>query len=299
MKKSKLVKIVIPFYFLGVATLARAQEPLPETFFPLQIGNQWGMVSTDPPPMYYTQSYSVGDTSRFEDQLFYRSRYSFFFLGNKDYFRVDSLGNFVVRRQDTTTEYFNFNMQPGDSLVFFDPDFPDTGYTACIQRREVTNFLGKRGIQIDFFMDFSQSLPEAEKYISFQQGVGPVAYTFTIHDLPMKLKWAMIDGKIYGDTTRAVGDPRNLKITHFALEQNYPNPFNASTIISYHLQKPAKVTLRLYNLLGEEIKTLFDGENAVGVHKVIFNADDCPSGIYFYNLKTDAFSISRKLVIQK
>ncbi len=71
---------------------------------------------------------------------------------------------------------------------------------------------------------------------------------------------------------------------NFSLEQNYPNPFNPATTISFNLPVESKVTLKIFDLLGQEIKTLIDNSLTAGNHQVKFNADELNSGIYFYQI---------------
>ncbi len=72
----------------------------------------------------------------------------------------------------------------------------------------------------------------------------------------------------------------------FSLKQNYPNPFNPSTVISYSLSVPSSVTLKVFNLLGQEIVTLLDNEEYnAGEHEVEFDASNLASGVYYYKLE--------------
>jgi len=86
---------------------------------------------------------------------------------------------------------------------------------------------------------------------------------------------------------------------NFELSQNYPNPFNPSTTISFNLHKSGVVTLRVYNLMGEEIKTLVEGYREAGIYTVKFNAEGHPSGMYLYRLSTNDFTETKKMLFMK
>ncbi len=85
----------------------------------------------------------------------------------------------------------------------------------------------------------------------------------------------------------------------FILNQNYPNPFNPVTTIGFSLETSSTISLKIYNLAGQVVETLAEGFYSPGQHHVQWNASNQPSGIYFYELQTDGFSIKRKLVLQK
>ena len=70
----------------------------------------------------------------------------------------------------------------------------------------------------------------------------------------------------------------------FSISQNYPNPFNPSTVIKFALPTDAKVSLKVYNILGVEVSTLINNNLTAGVHEAKFNASNLNSGIYFYNI---------------
>jgi hypothetical protein len=81
------------------------------------------------------------------------------------------------------------------------------------------------------------------------------------------------------------------------LHQNYPNPFNPSTTISYELPARSHVTLKVFNVLGQEAATLENGEVQAGRHQVRWNADGLPSGMYFYQLRANSFMETRKMLL--
>lgn len=83
------------------------------------------------------------------------------------------------------------------------------------------------------------------------------------------------------------------------LYQNYPNPFNSTTNISFEIPRTMHVNLKIYDLFGREIKTLFFERKQAGKYKVFFKAESLPSGLYIYRLKSENFSISRKLLLIK
>lgn len=85
--------------------------------------------------------------------------------------------------------------------------------------------------------------------------------------------------------------------TAYMLEQNYPNPFNPSTVISYQIPQAAKVTLKVYNIIGKEIATLVNGYRSEGKHTVKFNASNLPSGMYICELRANDFAASRKMLL--
>lgn len=85
----------------------------------------------------------------------------------------------------------------------------------------------------------------------------------------------------------------------FELQQNYPNPFNPSTIIKFAIPKESKVSLKVYNLLGQEISTLLNQELKAGSYEVDFKASNLASGIYFYSIEAGSFSATKKMMLLK
>ena len=77
--------------------------------------------------------------------------------------------------------------------------------------------------------------------------------------------------------------------TVFSLEQNYPNPFNPTTTIKYQIPELSFVTLKVYDVLGNEIATLVNEEKTAGNYEVDFDATILTSGIYFYRLQSASF----------
>ena len=83
------------------------------------------------------------------------------------------------------------------------------------------------------------------------------------------------------------------------LKQNYPNPFNPTTTIEFDLPERSYVELNIYNMLGVKLTTLMQGEKDAGTYSVKFNASKYPSGIYIYELQTDKFKQTKKMIYLK
>ncbi len=97
----------------------------------------------------------------------------------------------------------------------------------------------------------------------------------------------------------------NLLPNKFYLSQNYPNPFNPSTTIKFSIPvslsgvEGSLVTIKIYNALGEEVAVLFDKEFSTGTYEVEWNATGFPSGVYFYQLQTNGFLATKKMLLLK
>jgi pectinesterase len=87
--------------------------------------------------------------------------------------------------------------------------------------------------------------------------------------------------------------------TEYRLAQNYPNPFNPSTTIKYDLIKPGRVTITVYNLLGEKIMTLVNADQPAGYHAVVLDGGRLASGIYFYRIESGNFCKTKKMMLLK
>ena len=85
----------------------------------------------------------------------------------------------------------------------------------------------------------------------------------------------------------------------FSLSQNYPNPFNPSTTIRYALPARTRVTLTVFNTLGQQVATLVEGEMEAGHHEVKFDASNLASGPYLYRLCAGGYVQARKLLLLK
>jgi hypothetical protein len=87
--------------------------------------------------------------------------------------------------------------------------------------------------------------------------------------------------------------------TSYSLDQNFPNPFNPSTTIDYSVPEVSFITLKVFDVLGNEIETLVNEEKPVGRYEINFDASSLPSGVYFYKLRGGNFVDTKKMILLK
>ncbi|HVO72665.1 MAG TPA: family 43 glycosylhydrolase [Ignavibacteriaceae bacterium] len=102
----------------------------------------------------------------------------------------------------------------------------------------------------------------------------------------------------FGEISVDVNQMKKLP-TEFRLSQNYPNPFNPTTQINYSVPKSSFITLKVYNVLGEEVRTLFEGFKQRGNYRAIFDAKGLSSGIYIYQMRSENFVDTKKTILLK
>jgi hypothetical protein len=119
--------------------------------------------------------------------------------------------------------------------------------------------------------------------------------------------WMRLDGNNLSVWTALLNDSAIVPVQEFvqqknkfSLAYNYPNPFNPLTTIHYTLFTSALVSLKVYNILGQEVATLLNNEAmGEGMHEVQFDASGLPSGVYFYRMQAGEFSATKKLLLMK
>ena len=140
-------------------------------------------------------------------------------------------------------------------------------------------FVGGRG---------TTTTPQVYSYTDNLPGASLVTYYY-------RLKQVDFNGAYkYSGTVEAEFGP-----SEFTLSQNYPNPFNPTTSISYQLPVNSFVSLKVYDVLGNEVSTLVNEQKAAGEYSAVFNASALGSGVYFYVLKAGNFLQSRKMMLVK
>jgi photosystem II stability/assembly factor-like uncharacterized protein len=184
-----------------------------------------------------------------------------------------------------------------------------TSFTAQLVDRDVilnwttATELNNQGFDVEHSLD-NQSFSK----IGFVPGFGTTSemksYSFRVSDIQSGVQYYRIkqidfDGTstIYNSVEVTGSLPNN-----FVLDQNHPNPFNPSTTISFSLPLEAKVNIKLFNMLGQEVAQITEKEFQAGIHSVDFNAASLSSGAYIYTLEAiglngEIFKSSRKMLL--
>jgi Secretion system C-terminal sorting domain len=186
-----------------------------------------------------------------------------------------------------------------------------------------------KGVQIEF-----ENFYDDQDWIDINTSLGKGYFNKTTHSLKVLLydqdgiKTEEAGKNFLADIAAHISNPENIKIKNlvivdknnnsirdkkteviygtpgslpqgFCLYQNYPNPFNPTTTIQYSIPTSLYVTLKLYDVLGNEIKTLVNEEKSRGIYSVFLNSDNLASGFYVYKLEAGNFSDSKKLILLK
>jgi hypothetical protein len=182
-------------------------------------------------------------------------------------------------------------------------------FTASVNNSEINllwstaSELNNRGFEIE------RSINDADNFVTigFVEGESTSTeinyYSFTDHPdfsgksvLYYRLKQVDFDGTYsYSDIVQVTYDVPST----FVLNQNFPNPFNPSTSITYFVPKESFVTIKIYDFLGREVKTLVNNFLSTGSYEILFDASDLTSGTYFYTMIAENYSNTKKMIILK
>ena len=152
--------------------------------------------------------------------------------------------------------------------------------------------------------DLPVTTPKANLLFAFDPSAGP-GYVWHCHivdheDNEMMRPYAVLPNPSRGLSARSLASPASGKMPgQFRLEPSFPNPFNPSTWIGYELAEESHVVLRVYNVLGEEVRTLVDETQSAGLKSVRFDVGSLPGGVYVYRLQAGTFVDTKKVVLMK
>ena len=208
-----------------------------------------------------------------------------------DYERVDSLSGDVYTYDPDQGEIqmHNLFVLPGDTVLSFGEPFvfadwyPDTVLNYPTHTQYFTS--GVRSYYLSKDLGLTRFKDESDE--NYEE----------------RLVYAVIDGVEYGQPV-SIGHTSETLPRTLVLEQNYPNPFNPETVIGFALPNRSQVTLEVYNLLGQKVKTLFNGVLPAGHHQVTWNGTDAQgrpvaSGVYIYRLNAGEKQQVRKMILMR
>lgn len=122
---------------------------------------------------------------------------------------------------------------------------------------------------------------------------------FSIYFWDLQTGWLSADWGRLAKYVGVTGVEKNTSPDNFSLEQNYPNPFNPGTKINYSIKENSFVTLKVFDVLGNEISILVNEEKPAGNYSIDFNAKSLSNGIYFYSITAGDFSSVKKMILLK
>ena len=197
-------------------------------------------------------------------------------------------------------DYVNFHWYIADSMAFGEAA---KFLHSATDLQPITNEMGQRDLSPNTVVQLLTKVVElnlayAVWYsIDTYSGGDTTAYALQNPDGTLRQ-----NGRAFRDFIRSltsVEDGSRVHPEEFRLYQNYPNPFNPTTTIRFSLPRREHTMLKVFDVLGREIKTLVDGELNFGEHSVVFDAKNLPSGVYFYRLGTPTFSQTKSMGVLK
>ncbi|MDO9547764.1 MAG: T9SS type A sorting domain-containing protein, partial [Candidatus Marinimicrobia bacterium] len=269
------------------------------SFFPMHVGDKW-VYKVDPGDDDYAFYYYyeiVMDTVDSQNRHWFGRKCGdsgdIWFYTITDSFEVV----YGFPDSDIVNLKYKLNAKPGDKwliygdyesgIVFMVDTIYDLGSGSAIMKIDEWNW-----------DNYERTLWSSSRFLKTGFGlvkiwweVGPSEY----------LIGAIIDGVVYGNPSEIEQEKFTLAYD-FNLYQNYPNPFNSSTSIQYALPRNGFVRIAIYNISGQLVKTLVNGDRSVGTHTVSWDGIDergrgVGSGIYFYCLQTGDFRSTKKLAL--
>jgi hypothetical protein len=189
-----------------------------------------------------------------------------------------------------------------------------TSFTAGLTGKTITlnwttaSEINNRGFEIERAIRKTVQIEDIHwRTVGFKKGSGTTTekklYTFSdniseISDelIVYRLKQLDFDGSF--EYSNEIMVENNLPIG-FSLEQNYPNPFNPTTNFKFRIAEPGLVSLKVFDVLGNEVVTLLNEERPAGIYKVVFSGEQLSSGIYYYTLQAGKSNQTMKMILLK
>ena len=259
--------------------------------YPLHVGNCW---------QYDVSGWGPVSSARIEkDTLMPNGQHYaqiFYDATTVGYYERQAGNKVFLYNKQTQNEdlWYDFSLSTGDTVNSI-PNGSDTT-DIFFSYYHVDTLFGTNRRQWGFWIDHARHFIDDEQAIEITDSLGVTDITMCFGF--STLRGAIINGITYGTVTNIGNNPEPFP-SRFQLQQNYPNPFNPQTKISFSVPKESFITLKIFDVLGREVATLMNEKKPVGEYSVPWNADNVPSGVYFYKLLAGDFVETKKMVFVK
>jgi hypothetical protein len=268
------------FYFFLLSLFGQIMFAQTDTsFFPLHVGNYWRLSNNQE----HFEWKIIGDTV-------FKNRGKYFVLnagGGIEYLRKAENGDIIIYSPACDTEYVKYPFSlytgtiPGNYLIRVPyKGFSKEGCSINVPWFEVIISAQNKFILSELCCDWY-----------FTKGIGLSGYRPCLDSYSLE-SYYVHNGSLSVSSGSVVVDK-------YVLSQNYPNPFNPSTKIAYTLPEEGFVSLKVYDMLGREVKVLVKEFKKSGTYEIEFDAGDLSSGLYLYKLNCNNFTDSKKMNLLK
>jgi hypothetical protein len=285
--------------------------PVPEeilAYYPLKVGNKWiynysfaDWIMGGYSDIYYREV--ISDKIQPNGKKYFEvvEKYVYMDIADTVFERIDSLEGKIYRYSENCP---GSEQLIDDLMLDVDETTSAARFDYCNEHpptvlAENTSY-DKWGLTGQKNNYFYISLVTADYHLLTDIGLDYFKLSDDNGDKTFSLKGLIKNGIVFGDTTLTdVDDAVSQLPSSYNLEQNYPNPFNPVTNIRWQSPVSSWQTIKVYDMLGNEIVTLVDEYTVAGNHEIKFDASGIPSGVYFYKLQTGSFTHTKKMILLK
>jgi hypothetical protein len=299
--KIKLYFVIVFGLYVLYSGSVFSQENKDSSYFPLALGNQWIYI-----PDHFTSpdTVTIIDTQTVNGKIYYAfkhnnvSAYYWYRKDNDKIYIVDSVTDRIMPSNFKESMIYDFSANLRDKWdvqlkdIYFSCDF--NGIITLENKKDTLSLPAGK------FKDcysFSRVVLCRDAGIImewYSPGVGLISYHS--ENIAGLIKYSLSKSNILEGRINGV---ESHKQENYKLSQNYPNPFNPMTQIDYSVTQKGNVSLKVYNLLGEEVAILYNGMQQPGNYSARFDGSKLSSGMYLYQLKTNSFVEMKKLMLLK
>jgi len=278
-----------------------SEVPSTTEYFPLHIGNQWNFAVSELVFPIDTLTETIIDTTRIENRLYYV--FDQFYPFRNVALRMTDDSKLLLRDSLQQEQvWLNFAAAVGDSWRVAAPGDASDHWTVSLSSKTDTVIVPAGPFANCYRFDFRGDRPDDSWTEWYASGIGPVRWvSYGAIVYHYELVRAHINGQDYPTLIRSGAKGSSMS---FHLYQNYPNPFNESTRIYYSLLRQSFVSLVIYNIRGQKVKTLVSKISGAGTFASTWDGRNdegqrLESGIYFVRLHSGPVNLIRRVILLK